>query len=75
MAGPTLRQIHNTNDTRPWINRDGMGSGSADWDERVLGWVGNTGKRNLKEKQWENKTNGKTKRCGARLTKNTGDLR
>ena len=27
--------VHETNDTRPWINRDGSGWGSADWGERV----------------------------------------
>ena len=28
---PIFRQIHKTNDTRPWKNRDGRGWGSADW--------------------------------------------
>ena len=32
---PIFRQIHKTSDTRPWINRDGRGWGSADWGERV----------------------------------------
>ena len=46
---PIFRQIHKTNDTRPWINRDGRGWGSADWGERVWGWVG----KNWGKKQWE----------------------
>ena len=30
-AEADLQAIHKTNDTRPWINRDGRGWGSADW--------------------------------------------
>ena len=52
---------HKTNDTRPWINRDGRGGGSADWGERVCGWVGNTGKKNCEKKQWERTVGNKTK--------------
>ena len=73
---PIFRQIHKTNDTRPWINRDGRGWGSADWGERVWGWVGSIRKILWKE-QWERtvgnktreKTQGKTMMCDARLTK------